>query len=57
MQNIDNRQVVTLSDLEVERVVRRRDFQNTRPEFRVDRFVGNDGKFLARKRTPHVFAD
>src|SRR6266550_7284826 len=57
MQNIDNRQVVALSDLEVECVVCRRDFQNSRPELRIDRFVGDNWKLLAYERTPRMFAD
>ena len=48
---------MTLADFEIELVVRRRNLQNTRPELRIDCFVGNDRNFFPRERTPGVFAD
>ena len=57
MQNIDDRQVMTLADFKIELVVRRRHLQNARAELRIDRFVGDDWNFLPRERTPDMFAN
>ena len=56
VQHIDNRQVMALADLKIQRVMRRRNFQNTSAEFRIDCFVSNNWNFLTRQRTPRVLA-
>ena len=48
---------MALANFEVERVVRWRNFQNSRPELGIDSFVSDDGKFFARERAPCVLAD
>ena len=57
MQDVDDGQVVTLTNLEIERVVGRSNFQNSCPELRINRFIGDDGNFLTRQRPPCVLAE
>ena len=56
MKHVDYRQLVTLADLEIEFVVRRRHFQNAGAEFRIDRLIADDGQLRAIERTPDFFA-
>ena len=56
-QDIDDRQIVTLTDFEIEFVVRRRDFQHAGAEFRIDRLIGDDRNLRAIKRSPDLFSD
>ena len=57
MQNVDDRQRMPDADLEIERVVRGRHFQNAGPEFRIDRGIAHDWQFLARERPPDMHPD
>ena len=57
VQHIHNRQLVALADFEIHFVVRRRYFQNTGPEFRIDRFVADDRNFLPCQRAPRLPPD
>src|SRR5439155_16052151 len=56
-KNIEDRQAMTLADLEIQRGVRGRYFWNASAELRVDCFIGDDRNFLTRERTPRVFSN
>ena len=55
MQHIDNRQVMALTNLEINRVMRGRDFQDAGAEFRIDCLIGDNRNFLACQGTPRMF--
>src|ERR1700730_11116710 len=46
---------MALANLEIQRVVRGRDFQDAGAEFRIDSFIGDNRNFLTRQWTPGVF--
>src|SRR4029077_14886136 len=46
---------MALTNLEIQRVVRGRDFQDAGAEFRIDCFIGNNRNFLTCERTPRMF--
>ena len=48
---------MTLSNLEVDLVVRRRDFQNSGAEFGIDQFISDNWNVFARERPPDPFTD
>ena len=47
---------MTLADLKIQRVMCRRDLQDSGSKLRIDCFVGNDGNFLACEWPPGMFA-
>ena len=58
VQDVDERQVVSLAGLEVLEAVARRDLHRAGAELRVDQLgVGDDGKLAPRDRMPDVLAD
>src|SRR5437879_628732 len=57
MEHIDDRQRMPHADLEIDLVMRGRDFQDTGPKLRIDGRVSHDPKFFAREWTPDLFAD
>jgi hypothetical protein len=48
---------VALANLEIDLVVRRRHFQNTGAEFRINQFVSDNWNLLARQRSPTPLTD
>src|SRR5438094_10286136 len=55
MQHIYKRQVMALTNLEINRVMRGRDFQDAGAEFRIDCFIGDNRNFFTCQGTPRVF--
>ena len=56
MQDIDHRQTVSLTDLEIEFVVRRCHFQNAGAKFRIDPGIADDRQRRAIERAPDFLA-
>ena len=56
VQNIDDGELVPLTDLEIDGIVSRGNFQNSSAEFWINRLIGDDGDLLASERAPSVFA-
>ena len=57
MQHVDDRQTVSLTNLEIDLVVRGRHLQHAGAERRIDRVVADDRQLRAIERTPDFFAD
>ena len=57
MEDIDHRQLVSLSDFKIHFVMGRRHLEHAGAELRIDRVVADNRKLLARERSPDVRSD